>query len=201
MAGGAARWNFLSFCTFKPSQAAPPTSLQPPFPVFMLSRLSDFLFCTESSYRPAEYCATLKIHEFMMELVLLCDWKTHPHTHTYRVNATSSSFFLFWGWVRGGQGCLQRQQPTAGSPAHRAQKHSTSKPQLANAAVTSASLHHISVQRSAYELHMYGRHNGKQAVRGAVQCGAVQCRPWTQGATEVLTLGDTEQMPLSHEPD
>lgn len=88
----------------------------------------------------------------------------------------------------------QQQQPTAGSAAHQAHKRSNSKPQLANGAVTSASLHHF--QCVAYELHMYGTIENRYVQTAGCSAGSVHSV--NRAAAEVSTLSDTEQMPVSH---
>lgn len=71
----------------------------------------------------------------------------------------------------------QLQQPTAGS-THQARKGPKSKPQLANGAVTSASLHHISVHCIWAA---YARHNWKQTQPGC----------WVQSSTGSMHSVDT----------
>lgn len=95
--------------------------------------------------------------------------------YTYRVKMLAQSL-----------GERQLQQPTAGRATHQAHKRSNSKPQLANGAVTSASLHHISM-RCIWAA--YVRHNWKQTRPDCwAQCSTGSMHSTNTGSSSSVDL-------------
>lgn len=92
----------------------------------------------------------------------------------------------------------QLQQPTVGNAAHQAQKHSTSKPQLAKGSDDiSVSAPHFSAVHMSCICTVQWK-TDSSGVLGAVRHGWRALSVPTQGAARLLTFSETEQKPVTH---